>query len=149
MNRIATTPPEAPQGLDGPGWESLMRLAADLGDGDAARGLDSVVGIVRNVRANAALEASTPWVRTLAASQVSDMTDEEILFAFRLDGASLPRLREIRAAFQGGSNTLLDPALDPGEVVEAEWLLRMMGLRSNLTRLAERHLRCPARPGRA
>ena len=144
-----TIPPEAPEGLDGPGWESLIRLATDLGDGDAARGLDSVVGIVRNVRANAALEASLPWVRTLAASQAYAMTDEEILFAFRLDGSQVPRLEEIRAAFQEGSNVLLDPPLSREEVVEAEWLLRMMGLRSNLTRLAERHLRCPLGPGRA
>jgi hypothetical protein len=69
------------------------------------------------------------------------MRDEDLLFAFRLDGSHLPRLHEIRAAFQEGSNAILDPGLTPGEVADAEWLLRMMGIRSGLARLADRHLR--------
>lgn len=143
MPRFATTPPEPPDSLAGPGWDSLMRLAADLGDGSAALGLNSVVGIVRNVLSDSALVASPPWVRTLAASQSHAMTEDETLFAFRLDGSHLPRLREILDAFREGSNAVLNPLLDPGHVEEAEWLLRKMGLRSDLTRLAARHLARP------
>lgn len=127
--------------VDGDGWERLVHLASDLGDGDANRGVYSIVGIVRNVMTRSALDTSPPWVRTLAATQATRMSDEDVLATFQIDGSQLPRLREMRDAFEGDGGTVLSPGVTEEEVIEAEWLLRMMGLPSILTRQASRHLR--------
>jgi len=110
----------------------LARLVEALGGGDPGLGLDGLVGLASAVLSERALGATPCWTRTLAATQSYGMSDADTLDAFRIDGAQLPRLRRWRTALRDGSGDDDLEGFVAGDVEDAEWLLRMMCVRSDL-----------------